>query len=82
MRSTVSAKGQITIPIAVRRQLGLVAGTPVEIELCDQGVLLRKGISGEHPVDRAYGVLQLDSSVDDLIDEMRGKRQEELEDRS
>jgi len=39
MRSTVSSKGQVTVPTEVREQLGLAPGTPVEFELREEGVL-------------------------------------------
>lgn len=74
MRSTISSKGQVTVPVEVRKRLGLVAGTPVEFELHEGGVLLRKGISGDHPVDRVWGILPFERPVDDILDEMRGPR--------
>ncbi len=74
MTSTVSTKGQITVPAEVRKQLGLTPGTPVVFELTEDGVILRKGFSGVHPVDRVYGVLSLERSVDETLDEMRGPR--------
>lgn len=43
MKSTISSKGRITIPAAIRRRLGLRAGTRIEFELRENGVLLRKG---------------------------------------
>lgn len=74
MRSTISSKGQITVPIEVRERLGLAPGTPVEFELREEGVFLRKGISSSHPVDRVWATLPFERSVDDILDEMRGPR--------
>jgi antitoxin PrlF len=74
MRSTVSSKGQITLPVAIRARLGLVTGTPVDFEVRDGEVILRKGVRGAHPVDRIFGRLQLGKPVDALLDEMRGAR--------
>jgi len=74
MKSTISAKGQITVPAAVRQRLGLSAGTPVTFELRREGVLLRKGSRGRHPVDEVFGILRLPKSVDATLDEMRGPR--------
>lgn len=73
MRSTISSKGQITVPVEVRERLGLMPGTPVEFELREEGVLLRKGISGSHPVDNVWATLRLDRPVDEVLDEMRGQ---------
>lgn len=72
MTSTISSKGQITVPKDVRDQLGLRPGTTVEFELTEKGVLLRKGHKGMRPVDRLRGILERRGRTDGLIDEMRG----------
>ena len=72
MKSTVSPKGQITVPTRVREHLGLSPGTAVEFELREREVILRKGRAGAHPVDQVFGMLKLDQPVDRLLDEMRG----------
>ena len=74
MKSIVSPKGQITLPVEVRTRFGLVPGTPVHFEVREDGVWLRKGTRGAHPVDAIFGTLKLDRPVDALIDEMRGPR--------
>jgi AbrB family looped-hinge helix DNA binding protein len=74
MRSCISSKGQITVPIEVREKLGLRPGTVVHFEVVEGGVLLKKGSRDGHPLDRAFGVLQLNRPVDAIIDEMRGPR--------
>lgn len=74
VKSTISSKGQITVPVEVRVKLGLAPGTPVEFELTKGAVLLRKGRKGQHPVDEVYGILKLEKPVDVLLDEMRGPR--------
>jgi AbrB family looped-hinge helix DNA binding protein len=73
MTSTISAKGQITVPKAVRDELGLRPGTRVEFELTAQGALLRKGHpGGVRAVDRVLGILKREAPTDVLIDDMRG----------
>lgn len=62
------------MPVEVRDRLGLVPGTLVEFELKEEGVLLRKGVSGDHPVDKVWATLRLDRPVDEVLDEMRGPR--------
>lgn len=74
MNSSISSKGQITVPKELRDRLGLKAGTTVEFELADGGVLMRKGHKGERPVDRVRGVLKRHRSTDAVLDEMRGAR--------
>jgi len=74
MTSTISSKGQITVPARIREQLGLLPGTRVIFELRKGAALLRKGGQAVHPVDRLYGTLKLSRSTDELLDEMRGPR--------
>ena len=74
MKSTISSKGQLTIPIELREKLGLAAGTVVQFELRDGVVLLRKGTGEDHPVDRLFGRLDLQKPVDEILDLMRGPR--------
>ncbi len=74
MKSTVSSKGQITVPAKIRSKLGLAAGTPVQFEVRDGEVVFRKGVRGAHPVDQVFGRLRLPKPVDALLDEMRGPR--------
>jgi antitoxin PrlF len=74
MKSTISSKGQLTIPIELREKLGLTAGTAVQFELHDGVVLMRKGTPKDHPVDRLFGRLNLGKPVDELLDQMRGPR--------
>jgi AbrB family looped-hinge helix DNA binding protein len=74
MKSTMSSKGQLTVPIEVREKLGLAAGTVIQFELRDGAVLLRKGTPNDHPVDRLFGHLKLGKPVDEILDEMRGPR--------
>ena len=75
----MTSKGRVTVPAEIRKKIGLVPGTLVEFELREDGVLLRKSIEDVHPVDRVYGLLRLDRSTDELMDEMRGPRPGVLE---
>ncbi len=74
MKSKISSKGQITVPIEVREKLGLAEGSVVTFEVREGGAFLKKGGAGEHPVDLLYGRLSLGKPVDALLDEMRGPR--------
>jgi AbrB family looped-hinge helix DNA binding protein len=55
LKSSISSKGQVTVPVEIRDRLGLAAGTAVTFELRPDGVLLKKGALGAHPVDRSSG---------------------------
>jgi len=73
MTSTISAKGQITVPKAVRDKLGLRPGARVEFELTADGAVLRKGHrAGMRAVDRVLGILKREATTDSLIAGMRG----------
>jgi antitoxin PrlF len=76
MKSTISSQGQITVPVEVRERLGLAAGTSVRFELRPDGVLLRKGAGGDHPVDKVFGLIRPARPRDSLalLDEIRGPR--------
>jgi AbrB family looped-hinge helix DNA binding protein len=74
MKSRISSKGQITVPVQVRDELGLAAGTEVEFIVRDGEAVLRKGGGPTHPVDRVYGRLRLGKPVDAILDAMRGPR--------
>jgi AbrB family looped-hinge helix DNA binding protein len=76
MKSTVSAKGQVTIPVEVRERLGLETGTIVLFDLRADGAFLRKGSHGEHPVDKVFGVLGVRRPMDSLrlVGDLRGPR--------
>ncbi len=48
----ISEKGQVTLPIDVRRKHGLLAGAVLEVEDREEGVLLRR----VKTVDELYGM--------------------------
>lgn len=86
MKSTISAKGQITVPKGVRERYALLPGTEVEFELRDDGALLRKRRGGRHPIWDAIGSLKdswrwpkgIPHTVDAYIDYVRGGSYEKL----
>src|SRR4051794_3283492 len=59
MKSTMSSKGQLTVPLELRERLGLEAGTVIQFEFRDGAIFMRKGTQADHPVDRLYGTLHL-----------------------
>jgi AbrB family looped-hinge helix DNA binding protein len=54
IRSTVSTKGQVTLPAAMRAKLGIQAGSLVQFELRGQELV----ITPELPVSAYYGMLK------------------------
>ena len=74
----ISDSGQITIPKHLRDRFGLQPGNQVEIIPTDDGLLIRKRVVGQHPVDKVAGILGKGAlgegvSVDDYIEEIRGR---------
>lgn len=86
MKSTISSKGQITVPKGVRERYALLPGTEVEFELRDDGALLRKRRGESHPIWDAIGSLKdswrwpkgISHTVDAYIDYVRGGSYEKL----
>ncbi|WP_028926883.1 AbrB/MazE/SpoVT family DNA-binding domain-containing protein [Pseudonocardia acaciae] len=71
MKAVVSEKGQVTIPVQLRKQLGIRAGEVLEFHE-DGGRLVAHKLRERDPVDSVYGVLDLGRGTDELIDELRG----------
>ena len=71
MKSRVSEKGQVTIPKRLRERLGIRAGVVLEFN-AERGRLVARKVVDQDPIDRAYGILGLDATTDELIEEMRG----------
>lgn len=72
MKTTVSEKGQITIPKAVRTKLGLRPGTVLELE-ANRGRLIGRKAGGRDVIDELYGSLPMDEPVDDYLERTRGR---------
>lgn len=71
MNSVVSEKGQVTIPKALRDRLGIKPGERLEFSE-EGGRLVAVKVRARDPLDRVYGILQLDRTTDELITEFRG----------
>ena len=74
----ISERGQITIPKHLREQFGMHHNVEVEVTPTDEGLLIRKRLVGQNPVDRVYGILGKGAlgagvTVDDYIEEIRGR---------
>lgn len=71
MKATVSEKGQVTIPKALRDRLGIRPGAVLEFR-DEGGSLVATKAIGADPVDAVYGILPA-VRTDDLVRRMRGK---------
>lgn len=76
MKSTVSERGQVTIPKPLRDRLGLRPGDALEFE-AEEGRLVARKTSERDAVDEVYGSLREEfrehwSSTDEFLRELRG----------
>jgi AbrB family looped-hinge helix DNA binding protein len=73
MKATVSEKGQVTIPKALRDRLGIRPGEVLDFA-AERGRLVASKQVAQDAVDAVYGILELDATPDELIDDLRGQR--------
>ena len=67
----MSSQGQVTIPKAIREELGLEPGDEVEFDTVGDHVVLRKATSGSD-WDRVYGVIDFGGrTTDEIMAEIR-----------
>ena len=72
--STVSSKGQVTVPIEVRHRLGLKEGDRVEFVYEDGRTVLRPAQTEKNPFTAYLGALPAFSSLEEInawVSEMR-----------
>ncbi len=70
---TITSKGQVTIPKALRDRMGLRGGDKVKFHEEDGRVVLEKDIE-ESPFDKWVGILgPRDQTPDEIVEEMRGR---------
>jgi len=72
MKTTVSEKGQITIPKPLRVRLGIRVGQVLEVKEENGRVVMSKQIKPHDAIDKLYGILKLGRSTDEIIEELRG----------
>jgi antitoxin PrlF len=71
MRSTVSEKGQITVPKRLRERLDIRPGDQLELTEEEGRLVARKAVLSD-PVAAAYGILDLGEGTDEAIRTLRG----------
>jgi AbrB family looped-hinge helix DNA binding protein len=77
MSTTVTRKGQVTIPKPVRDRLNLKPGSQVEFELAPDGRIViakagRKAAPPKSRFERIRGTLKGDMTTDEIMALMRG----------
>ena len=71
MKTTVSEKGQVTIPKPLRVRLGIRSGQVLEVRE-DRGRLVMSKTTPHDAIDKLYGILRLGRSTDEIVEELRG----------
>lgn len=83
MQATVTDKGQVTLPKAIRDRLGIEPGTRIAFEVRPDGTLsvrvLTRGSSGlfgllARPGEAALGLDAIDAGIAAAVDARRPKR--------
>ena len=74
--STISSKGQVTVPLEIRKRLGLKEGDRVEFVVHDKRTILRPARAPENPFEKYVGALPAYSSIRELNKWVRGLRDE------
>lgn len=67
----VTRRGQVTIPIPIRRELGIEEGCEVRFQLVGSRIVIEK-VPGSNPFRRWKGFLKRAGSSDELVRQMRG----------
>jgi AbrB family looped-hinge helix DNA binding protein len=71
MKTKVSERGQVTIPKKLRKRLGIRPGQVLEVDE-ERGRVVMSKVVQEDVFERLTGILKLDKTTDELIEEMRG----------
>lgn len=72
MKTTVSEKGQVTIPKRLRDCLGIRPGHILDFR-GQEGHLVVAKVTPENPVESVYAIPRLGCPTDDLVRSLRGK---------
>ena len=75
--STISSKGQITVPLEIRRRLGLKEGDRVEFVVEDDRTIMRPAQPPVNPFEKYAGALPAFRSKDEINAWVRSLRDEE-----
>jgi antitoxin PrlF len=66
-KSTLTSKGQITVPVSIRRELGLIEGDQVEFTVTNGVATLQRCVTDQNPFEKWAGRLGAASDNDALV---------------
>jgi AbrB family looped-hinge helix DNA binding protein len=76
--STISSKGQATVPLEIRKRLGLKPGDRVEFVPEDSRTIIRRERAPENPFLKYVGAYPAFSSVEEINAWVRDMRDDEI----
>jgi len=71
-RAKITSKGQLTIPVELRRKMGIKTGSYIEIKETPAGYVIQKPVE-EECLKKYVGILNNENSSDKIIKELRGE---------
>jgi antitoxin PrlF len=77
--STLSSKGQVTVPLEIRRRLGLKKGVRVEFVVEGEWTVIRPAQPPKNPFKKYAGALPAFHSREQIDNWVSGLRDEETE---
>ena len=80
--STISSKGQVTVPVEVRHRLGLKTGDKVDFAFEDGRTVLRPVRPEKNPFEEFVGILPAFSTKEEINAWVREMRGDDFEDES
>jgi AbrB family looped-hinge helix DNA binding protein len=78
-QSTISSKGQITVPLEIRRRLGLKEGDRVEFVVEGEWTVIRPAQPPKNPFEKYAGALPAFHSREEIDNWVSSLRDEETE---
>lgn len=75
MKSTVTSKGQVTIPKPLRDRLGITSGVVLDFHE-EKGKIIAERVEADDPVAAVYGLFRDGRRTDDLMRTLRGEGDE------
>jgi antitoxin PrlF len=79
--STLSSKGQITVPLEIRRRMGLKEGDRVEFVVEGERTIMRPARPPESPFTKYVGALPAFGSKREILDWISSMRDNESTDK-
>lgn len=68
----VTSKGQVTIPLELRKKMGIEPGNYIEIKETEAGYIIVKQVEDEC-LKKYVGILNKNTTTEQIIGEMRGE---------